>query len=102
MTSSCPPAAHDLRPLAPPERHALAFQCFDALAEGEAFDLINDHEPRGLLLQFADLRPGAFAWQVVEVEPRAWRIRVTRVAGAAHAKAHAAQGGGCCACSCRG
>ena len=31
-------ARHDLRPLAPPQRHQLAFQCFDTLAEGEAFD----------------------------------------------------------------
>lgn len=73
-------ALHDLRPLAPAQRHQLAFQCFDTLAEGEAFELVNDHEPRGLLMQFHANRPQSFGWQVVQADPGYWRIRISRAA----------------------
>lgn len=94
-------ALHDLRPLAPAQRHGLAFQCFDALAPGEAFELINDHEPRGLLMQFGAHHPQAFSWQVVQAEPGLWRIRIGRLASSAALAA--ADAGGCsCSCSCSG
>ncbi|MFT7775199.1 DUF2249 domain-containing protein [Roseateles sp.] len=90
---------HDLRPLAPPQRHRLAFQCFDALAPGESFELVNDHEPRGLLMQFRAHHPEAFSWQVVQAEPDYWRIRVGRLVDGAD-QATPAPGG--CGCSCGG
>ncbi len=90
---------YDLRPLVPAQRHQLAFQCFDALAAGEAFELINDHEPRGLLMQFAEQRPNAFDWQVMQAAPGAWRIRIQRLADT-RATTSAAAEAGCCACSC--
>ena len=94
---------YDLRSLVPAQRHQLAFECFDALAGGEAFELINDHEPRGLLMQFAEQRPNAFEWQVVESTPGAWRIRMQRQAGSGFAPTVAADlDQGCCSCSCSG
>ena len=63
---------YDLRSLMPAQRHQLAFQAFDALADGEAFELINDHEPRGLLMQFAEQRADRFDWQVMQAAPGAW------------------------------
>lgn len=94
---------YDLRPLAPAQRHQLAFQAFDALADGDAFELINDHEPRGLLMQFAEQRPHAFDWQVLQSAPGAWRIRIARVAGHGFAKTvEAGLDDGCCSCSCSG
>jgi uncharacterized protein (DUF2249 family) len=97
-------SAYDLRPLVPFQRHQLAFQCFDSLAAGEAFELINDHEPRGLLMQFVQQRPNAFDWQVLEAGPQAWRIRVQRLADSAAFAPTAAAGldEGCCSCSCSG
>jgi len=95
-------ATYDLRPLAPPQRHQLSFQCFDALALGESFDLVNDHEPRGLLAQFLAQRPDAFAWQVLEAGPTTWRIRIQRTADAFAPTVRGELDGGCCSCSCRG
>lgn len=97
MTTSLP--VHDFRPLAPVQRHRLAFETFEALAPGQAFELINDHEPRGLLMQFDAYHPGAFSWEVVDAQPEAWRIRVGRLAAPSQAPS-AARDGGCCACSC--
>jgi uncharacterized protein (DUF2249 family) len=95
-------ATFDLRSLAPPQRHQLAFQCFDTLATGEFFDLINDHEPRGLLAQFLQQRPAAFDWQVLEAGPVTWRIRVRRTGDAFAPTVHSDLDAGCCNCSCRG
>ncbi len=93
---------YDLRALAPWQRHALAFQTFDDLAEGEAFELINDHEPRGLLIQFAEQRTNAFDWQVLPGAPGDWRIRVTRVADAFAPTVSASlpEPAACCGCGC--
>ncbi len=88
-------ALHDLRPLAPAQRHQLAFECFDALAEGEAFELVNDHEPRGLMMQFHAYRPQSFGWQVVQADPGYWRIRIHRAAPGEAVTPMPAQGGGC-------
>ncbi len=93
---------YDLRSLVPAQRHQLAFQCFDALTAGDAFELVNDHEPRGLLMQFAQQRPNAFEWQVLQAGPEAWRIRVSRVSDAFAPTAHADLDTGCCSCSCSG
>lgn len=86
----------DLRPLAPAQRHSLAVQVFETLGMGQAFELINDHEPRSLLMQFQQLFGQSFEWQVMAADPGAWRIRISRVA----AGAAPAGGQGCCSCSC--
>jgi uncharacterized protein (DUF2249 family) len=94
---------YDLRSLVPAQRHQLAFQCFDALADGEALELINDHEPRGLLMQFVEQRPNSFDWQVMQAAPGAWRIRISRAAGTAFAPTvESGLDEGCCSCSCSG
>lgn len=87
---------YDFRSLAPVERHQLAFQNFDALAPGEAFELINDHEPRGLLMQFGMRHPDSFSWRVLDAQPGAWHIRIGRLkVGEAPM---AAPAGGSCGC----
>ncbi|MCF8207406.1 MAG: DUF2249 domain-containing protein [Methylotenera sp.] len=93
---------YDLRSLMPAQRHQLAFQAFDALADGEAFELINDHEPRGLLMQFAEQRADRFDWQVMQAAPGAWRIRIQRVADGFAKAVEAGLDEGCCSCSCSG
>jgi uncharacterized protein (DUF2249 family) len=89
---------YDFRTLVPFERHQLAFRSFDALAPGEAFELINDHEPRGLLMQFGARNPDAFSWQVIDAAPGAWRIRIGRLAEGEKASLPPMTGG----CGCGG
>jgi len=92
-------AVYDLRKLLPLQRHQLAFQCFDALGVGDAFELISDHEPRGLQMQFLAQRAGAFSWTAQHAEPGTWRILIRRTAGAGAAPS-AVDDEGCCACNC--
>jgi uncharacterized protein (DUF2249 family) len=42
----------DVRNVAPRERHTLIFDIYTALKPGEAFVLINDHDPRPLYYQW--------------------------------------------------
>jgi uncharacterized protein (DUF2249 family) len=70
----------DVRTIIPRERHPLIFQTFDALKPGEAFELVNDHDPKPLYYQLQAERPGQLAWSYVEQGPAVWRVQVGRVA----------------------
>ncbi len=68
----------DVRTIIPRERHPLIFQTFDGLAPGEAFELVNDHDPKPLYYQFTHERPGMFEWKYLEQGPQVWRVQVGR------------------------
>lgn len=72
------PAELDVRVIPPREKHPTIFQTFDQLAPGEAFVLVNDHDPFPLRYQFEAVRPGQFEWEYVESGPTVWRIVITR------------------------
>jgi uncharacterized protein (DUF2249 family) len=83
MTSTSTHAALDLRTLAPQQRHASVFAAFDALPLGDAFELINDHNPQPLYHQFRGRAPGNFAWHTLQSGPDVWRISIQKL-GRAH------------------
>lgn len=66
----------DVRTIIPAQRHPLIFQTFEGLAPGEAFELVNDHNPKPLYYQFAAERAGEFTWDDIEQGPRVWRVRI--------------------------
>lgn len=70
----------DVRQITPRLRHPLIFSTFDELRPGEAFQLVNDHDPRPLLYQFSAQRAGAFDWVYQEQGPDLWRVRISRTA----------------------
>ncbi len=68
----------DVRSVIPRERHPLIFRTFGALAPGEAFELVNDHDPKPLYYQFqAEVGP-QFEWLYLEQGPETWRVRIGR------------------------
>jgi len=69
----------DVRRLAAPKRHPLIFETFEALEPGEAFVLINDHDPKPLYYQFKAEREGRFSWDYIEQGPEVWRVRIGRI-----------------------
>jgi uncharacterized protein (DUF2249 family) len=71
----------DVRNVPPSLRHGLIFQTFEALEPGDAFELVNDHDPRPLYYQFAAERAGTFTWDYLESGPDVWRVRIGRAAG---------------------
>jgi len=60
----------DIRPVAPREKHPVIFKTFDALAAGESFQLVNDHDPKPLYYQFEAERKNQFEWNYIEEGPR--------------------------------
>ncbi len=68
----------DVREITPRDRHPLIFQTFDALADGEGFELINDHDPKPLYYQFLHERPDQFSWEYLEQGPTTWRVAIHR------------------------
>ncbi len=68
----------DVRQIVPRERHPLIFETFDGLRSGEAFVLVNDHDPKPLYYQFPHERDGQFGWEYLETGPDVWRVRVSK------------------------
>ena len=52
---------------------------FDALAPGDAVELVVDLDPWPLRSYVEATRRGQCEWQAVESGPRVWRVRLTRL-----------------------
>jgi uncharacterized protein (DUF2249 family) len=70
----------DVRRVPPPRRHPMILDRFERLAPGQAFVLVNDHDPKPLYYQFQAERTGQFTWEYLETGPEVWRVRIGRVA----------------------
>lgn len=68
----------DVREIAPRERHQLIFATFEALQPGDAFLLVNDHDPKPLYYQFQAELPEQVGWSYVESGPDVWQVRISR------------------------
>lgn len=66
----------DARTIPPAQRHPIIFDRFNALAVGEAFTLVNDHDPKPLYYQLVAEYPGQLLWQYLEQGPQEWRVRI--------------------------
>ncbi len=69
----------DVRTVAPMHRHPMIFESFDALRPGQAFELVNDHDPKPLYYQFQAEHAGEFKWEYEEQGPKVWRVRIGKV-----------------------
>jgi len=70
----------DVRYVAPVDRHPLIFKTFAGLKPGEAFVLVNDHDPKPLYYQFEAEQPNQFSWNYLEQGPQVWRVQIGRLA----------------------
>ena len=68
----------DVREVPPRERHPLILGTFDDLAPGEAFVLVNDHDPKPLYYQFKAELGERFQWEYLEQGPEVWKVRIGR------------------------
>ncbi len=79
MTESTSEKIVDVSQLPPPQRHPLIFSTFEHLTPGEAFVLVNNHDPKPLYYQFKAEHEGQFSWDYLEQGPQHWRVRIGRV-----------------------
>lgn len=73
------PTVLDVRGMRKPDKHPTIFATYDALAAGEAFILVNDHDPQHLHEEFEADHPGSYAWDYLNREMRDWRIKITKL-----------------------
>jgi uncharacterized protein (DUF2249 family) len=95
MTASIIPTL-DVREIPPGERHTRIFNRFDALAPGQAFLLLHDHDPLLLRHHFADRSSGHLEWTYLEAGPALWRVKIGRTLATAVAGDSCCSGGACC------
>ena len=69
----------DVRDLVPRLRHEQIFATFHNLKPGEAFVLVNDHDPKPLFYQFQAEYRSQFSWDYLEEGPEVWRVRIGRL-----------------------
>lgn len=88
----------DLRQTALPQRSSLLFSHCAALLPGQTLQLINDHDPEPLNVQFQLRSPGLFNWTYLEQGPQQWRVEIGKSAAAASnaAPGSCCSGGACC------
>jgi uncharacterized protein (DUF2249 family) len=72
----------DARVIPPVDKHPTIFRTFDALANGESFVLINDHDPKPLHYQFEAERTDEYKWEYLEQGPKVFRVEISRIAEA--------------------
>jgi regulator of cell morphogenesis and NO signaling len=62
----------------PQFRHSTIFQHFDELSPGEAFRILNDHDPKPLYYQMIGERGNVFTWTYLEKGPVWWRVEIRK------------------------
>jgi len=70
----------DVRTIIPRERHPLIFDTFQKLSPGDAFLLVNDHDPKPLYYQFQAELGEPFQWDYLESGPEVWKVRIGKKA----------------------
>lgn len=86
----------DVREITPRDRHALIFNAIEGLKDGEALELVNDHDPVPLRFQFEDRLSGRFEWAYLESGPELWRVRIGRLPESTSARNSSCCSGGAC------
>ena len=60
------------------ERHGFIFSTFDALEVGDSITILNNHDPKPLLMQFDESRPSLFSSEYLVSGPIEWKVKLTK------------------------
>jgi uncharacterized protein (DUF2249 family) len=69
----------DIRAYEPTQRHEMFYKAFADIKPGEAFEFINDHDPKPLYYQMEAESEEPFRWEYLEKGPDVWKVRVIKV-----------------------
>jgi uncharacterized protein (DUF2249 family) len=75
----------DVRELPPAQRHEVIFDTYAELDGGEAFVLVNDHDPKPLYHQFDAEAGPEFVWEYRKKEPGEFRVLIGKAEDASQA-----------------
>lgn len=68
----------DVTVIEPRYKHSTIYEHFDALKDGEAFIIHNDHDPKPLYYALMNDRGNIFTWDYLQRGPEIWEIKITR------------------------
>lgn len=68
----------DIRPYPPAQRHEMFYEAFADIQPGEAFEFINDHDPKPLYYQMEAESKEPFRWEYLQKGPDEWKVRVVK------------------------
>lgn len=68
----------DVRAYPPAERHEMFYKAFADIKPGEAFEFVNDHDPKPLYYQMEAESKDPFRWEYLEQGPDEWKVRVIK------------------------
>ncbi|RRN76706.1 DUF2249 domain-containing protein, partial [Pseudoxanthomonas sp. SGD-10] len=68
----------DVTVIEPKLKHPVIFEKFDALEQGEAFIINNDHDPKPLYYQLLAERGQTFSWEYLESGPQIWKVKIAK------------------------
>ncbi|MBK6832793.1 MAG: iron-sulfur cluster repair di-iron protein [Bacteroidetes bacterium] len=71
-------ATIDVTIIEPKLKHPTIFKKFDSLNGGEAFIILNDHDPKPLYYQLLGERGNIFTWDYIEAGPEQWLVKIKR------------------------
>lgn len=60
------------------QRHAAILKVFDNLAAGESVTIVNNGDPKPLIVQVEQKRPLQFDSDYLEKGPKAWLVKLTK------------------------
>jgi regulator of cell morphogenesis and NO signaling len=69
----------DVTQIEPRFKHPTIFEWFDALSEGNAFIIHNDHDPIPLYYQMIAERGEVFEWEYLKKGPEEYEVKITRL-----------------------
>jgi regulator of cell morphogenesis and NO signaling len=68
----------DVTKIEPRLKHQTIFNSFDALAEGKAILIHNDHDPKPLYYQLLAERGNIFSWAYIASGPAIWEVEIRK------------------------
>ncbi len=66
----------DVTVIQPWLKHKTIYEHFDALKEGEAFIIHNDHDPKPLYYALINDKGKTFDWDYLQEGPKVWEVRI--------------------------
>lgn len=76
----------DVREITPSVRHEVIAQLFKNLPPLAGLEIVNDHDPKRLRIEFEARFGDQFVWTYLEEGPDLWRVRISRPARPAEGK----------------
>jgi regulator of cell morphogenesis and NO signaling len=64
--------------LEPHTKYPTIFSHFDSLNGGEAFEVVEDHDPKPLYYQLLAIRGNVFTWQYKQEGPEWWKVQIAK------------------------